>query len=146
MGQVYDIPFSALIATLLLKKRVVTFKEIIEFERVVISWGYNYYVIEDEYISDMPYSCCIDNCLSKFLVNYNDSFCIRNNMDYDHVIGDKTIREVLEEVAGYPGDMLLNYIGYQKTKKDNRRLSKVKRFLFRNHNKSIGDKVKIVKL
>lgn len=117
MGQVYDIPYSALIATLLLKNRVVTFKEIVNFSNIVNSWGYNYYVMDDEYVSGMPNSYYVDSFLSSFLVSFNNSFFIRDGLDYNSKVGDKTIRELLEEAARYPGDILINYVGYQMVEK-----------------------------
>ena len=144
MGQVYEIPYSALIATLLLKNRVVTFKEINNFEKIVSSWGYNYYVMDDEYVSGMPSTYYIDSFLSNFLVSFNNSFFIRNDLDYNSKIGNKTIREILEETARYPGDMLINYIGYQVVeKKDNKQfnkdikvLSRVRNLVFNYYNKN----------
>lgn len=142
MGQVYDIPYSALIATLLLKNRVVKFEEIGRFEKMISSLGYNYYVIDDVYFTDMPLCYCIDSFLSKFLVSYNNSFFIRNDLDYDSIVGDKTIREILEETARYPGDILINYIGYQVIQKDKiedkvKGLSKIRKLLS-NYNKPIS--------
>jgi len=124
VGQVYEIPYSALIATLLLKNRVVTFKEINNFDKIVSSWGYNYYVMDDEYVSGMPNIYYIDSFLSNFLVSFNNSFLIRNDLNYDSKIGDKTIREILEETARYPGDMLVNYIGYKVIEKKRERADK----------------------
>lgn len=140
MGQVYDIPYSALIATLLLKNRVVTYKDVIEFEKIVNSWGYNYYVIEDEYIDNMPYLYYVDSFLSNFLVSYNGTFFIRNDMDYNTKIGCKTIREILEESARYCGDILINYVGYQIVQREDlsnkKVLSRVKRIVSSYYNKN----------
>lgn len=111
MGQVYDIPFSALVATLLLKNRVVRFDDINNFENIVVSWGYNYSVVDDIYVSNLSYD--LDDFLSLFLSRGDDYLSIRDDLDYNSKIGNLTIRQILEEVASYPGDMLLNYVGYR---------------------------------
>jgi len=113
VGQVYDIPYSALIATLLLKNGVVSFDEINEFSNVISSWGCNYNVIDDEYISNkLPYY--IDDFVGIFLVRGDNFYRFRNGWDYDSRVGNLIVRQILERMALYPGNILLDYIKYQK--------------------------------
>lgn len=88
MEQVSSVPFSALIATLLLKNRVVTAKEIVNFSSM-ISFGDGNTII-DVIDDDIDYlSICVD-------VDEKFNFSIKPSLDYDSIIGDGiTVRQFL---------------------------------------------------
>lgn len=88
MEQVCSVPFSALVATLLLNNRVVTAKEIVNFSSM-ISFGDGNTII-DIIDDDIDYlSICVD-------VDEKFNFSIKPSLNYDSIIdGGLTVRQFL---------------------------------------------------
>ncbi len=109
MGQVYDIPYSALIAALLLKKREISYQELRELDRQIRLLDRNFYVIDDEYCTlDIPN-------IYGIVIEEKNSFCLRESFQYNTVIENLSVREILERCATcFGSDVLLDFVGYQR--------------------------------
>ena len=119
MGQVHDIPFSALEAALLLKNGIVTGEDLQNLINAVLRIDRHYDVISDDYFEDLP---SISNIVIDVVINGKTCTVLREGYTFNSVVDGKTVRNILEDCASYSGDVVLNYIGYDKSmfqKKEN---------------------------
>lgn len=103
VGQVFEIPFSALIAALILKKGIVSYSEVMELYNRINRLGKDYYVIDDD---DSP------NFISilEYIDYNNNTFKLKKGFELDTKINKTSVRKILENCAGVE---LLNFIGYE---------------------------------
>ena len=102
MGQVYEIPFSALEAALLLKKDIVTYNEVVDLYNKINKLGKDYYVVDDEYYPDLVF-------INDLIDDDSISIRLRKDLTFDSIVDGYTVRELFESCAG---DELLNFVGY----------------------------------
>ena len=135
MGQVFEIPFSALEAALLLKKEKVTYNEVMDLYNKINRLGKDYYVLDDD---DYPNLVYIQN-----LIEFdNEGIMLKRGVYFNSIVNDnKTVRDLFEECAG---EALLNFVGYEHVednfnegKKNNKikSLFKGRNLLFNKNNK-----------
>lgn len=92
MEQVCSVPFSALVATLLLNNRVVTARDIVNFNSKISSLDGN--IIVDVIDDDID---CLSLCVN-FDSKFN--FSIKPGLDYDSIIDDElTVRQFLLKIC-----------------------------------------------
>lgn len=102
MGQVYEIPFSALEAALLLKKNIVTYNEVMDLYNKINKLGKDYYVVDDEDYPNLVY-------IEDLIESDGNILRLRNDLSFDSIVDGYTVRDLFESCAG---DELLNFVGY----------------------------------
>ncbi len=139
MESVYDIPFSALEAALLLKNGVVYENDLRVLMSRIFDIDRHYDIISDWYFEDLPdFSEVTDTTLDK---NGKSITILKKGYTLDTVIDGKSVRDILESCASYSGDTVLNYLGYVRpTKKTetvaSNRKSKIRSLFKKNNNNS----------
>ncbi len=145
MESVYDIPFSALEAALLLKNGVVYENDLQVLMNSILKIDRHYDIISDWYFDDLPdFSEVTDTILDK---NGKTITILKKGYTLDTVIDGKSVRDILESCASYSGDTVLNYLGYVRpTKKTetvaSNRKSRI-RSLFKKNNNDSNTVVKV---
>ena len=102
MGQVYEIPFSALEAALLLKKDIVTYNEVMDLYNKINKLGKDYYIVDDEDYPNLVY-------IQDLIESDGNILRLRNDLSFDSIVDGYTVRDLFESCAG---DELLNFVGY----------------------------------
>ena len=136
MGQVYEIPFSALIAALLLKKNIVTYNEVMDLHNKINKLGKDYYVIDDDYFPNLVY-------IQDLIESDNINIRLRSDLSFSSIVDGYTVRELFESCAG---EELLNFVGYVHLKDEkciNKKNKHVKslvinKFLLKKNNIKVG--------
>lgn len=139
MESVYDIPFSALEAALLLKNGVVYENDLQVLMNGILKIDRRYDIISDWYFEDLPdFSEVTDTTLDK---NGKSITILKKGYTLDTVVDGKSVRDILESCASYSGDTVLNYLGYVRPMKKNEvvvsnRKSKIRSLFKKNNNNS----------
>ena len=102
MGQVYEIPFSALEAALLLKKNIVTYNEVMDLYNKINKLGKDYYVVDDEDYPNLVY-------IQDLIESDGNILRLRNDLSFNSIVDGYSVRDLFESCAG---DELLNFVGY----------------------------------
>ena len=102
MGKVYEIPFSALEAALLLKKNIVTYNEVMDLYNKINKLGKDYYVVDDEDYPNLVY-------IQDLIESDGNIFRLRNDLSFNSIVDGYSVRDLFESCAG---DELLNFVGY----------------------------------
>ena len=102
MGQVYEIPFSALEAALLLKKDIVTYNEVMDLYNKINKLGKDYYIVDDEDYPNLVY-------IQDLIESDGNILRLRNDLSFNSIVDGYTVRDLFESCAG---DELLNFVGY----------------------------------
>lgn len=102
MGQVFEIPFSALEAALLLKKDIVTYNEVIDLYNKINKLGKDYYVVDDEDYPNLVY-------IQDLIESDNNKIRLRNDLSFNSRVDGYSVRNLFESCAG---EELLNFVGY----------------------------------
>ena len=145
MESVYDIPFSALEAALLLKNGVVYENDLQVLMNSILKIDRHYDIISDWYFDDLPdFSEVTDTILDK---NGKTITILKKGYTLDTVIDGKSVRDILESCASYSGDTVLNYLGYVRVIKKtetvaSNRKSRI-RSLFKKNNNNNNTVVKV---
>ena len=102
MGKVYEIPFSALEAALLLKKNIVTYNEVMDLYNKINKLGKDYYVVDDEDYPNLVY-------IQDLIESDGNILRLRNDLSFNSIVDGYSVRDLFESCAG---DELLNFVGY----------------------------------
>ena len=102
MGQVYEIPFSALEAALLLVKDKVTYNEVMELYNKINKLGKDYYVLDDDDYPNLVY-------IQDLIESDNNFIRLRSDLTFNSIVDGYTVRNLFESCAG---SELLNFVGY----------------------------------
>lgn len=102
MGQVFEIPFSALEAALLLKKDIVTYNEVIDLYNKINKLGKDYYIVDDEDYPNLVY-------IQDLIESDGNILRLRNDLSFNSIVDGYSVRDLFESCAG---DELLNFVGY----------------------------------
>ena len=102
MGKVYEIPFSALEAALLLKKNIVTYNEVMDLYNKINKLGKDYYVVDDEDYPNLVY-------IQDLIESDGNILRLRNDLSFNSIVDGYSVRDLFESCAG---DELLNFDGY----------------------------------
>lgn len=142
MESVYDIPFSALEAALLLKNGVVYENDLQVLMNGILKINRCYDIISDWYFEDLPdFSEVTDTTLDK---NGKSITILKKGYTLDTVVDGKSVRDILESCASYSGDIVLNYLGYVRPMKKNELNKKSKiRSLFKKNNNNSNTVIKV---
>ena len=142
MESVYDIPFSALEAALLLKNGVVYENDLQVLMNGILKIDRRYDIISDWYFEDLPdFSEVTDTILDK---NGKSITILKKGYTLDTVVDGKSVRDILESCASYSGDIVLNYLGYVRPMKKNEVNKKSKiRSLFKKNNNNSNTVIKV---
>ena len=142
MESVYDIPFSALEAALLLKNGVVYENDLQVLMNGILKIDRCYDIISDWYFEDLPdFSEVTDTILDK---NGKSITILKKGYTLDTVVDGKSVRDILESCASYSGDIVLNYLGYVRPMKKNEVNKKSKiRSLFKKNNNNSNTVIKV---
>lgn len=142
MESVYDIPFSALEAALLLKNGVVYENDLQVLMNGILKINRCYDIISDWYFEDLPdFSEVTDTILDK---NGKSITILKKGYTLDTVVDGKSVRDILESCASYSGDIVLNYLGYVRPMKKNEVNKKSKiRSLFKKNNNNSNTVIKV---
>lgn len=145
MESVYDIPFSALEAALLLKNGVVYENDLQVLMNSILKIDRHYDIISDWYFDDLPdFSEVTDTILDK---NGKTITILKKGYTLDTVIDGKSVRDILESCASYSGDTVLNYLGYVKPTKRTETVASNRKFrirsLFKKNNNNSNTVIKV---
>lgn len=133
MESVYDIPFSALEAALLLKNGVVYENDLQVLMNGILKINRCYDIISDWYFEDLPdFSEVTDTTFDK---NGKSITILKKGYTLDTVVDGKSVRDILESCASYSGDIVLNYLGYVRPMISNKK-SKIRSLFKKNNNNS----------
>lgn len=125
MEIVYDIPFSALEAALLLKNGVVYENDLQVLMSKIFDIDRRCDIISDWYFEDLPdFSEVTDTIFDK---NGKSITVLKKGYTLDTVIEGKTVRDILESCASYSGNVVLNYLGYVRPTKEQKTVVNNKR-------------------
>ena len=102
MGKVYEIPFYALEAALLLKKNIVTYNEVMDLYNKINKLGKDYYVVDDEDYPNLVY-------IQDLIESDGNILRLRNDLSFNSIVDGYSVRDLFESCAG---DELLNFVGY----------------------------------
>ena len=134
MGKVYEIPFSALEAALLLKKNIVTYNEVMDLYNKINKLGKDYYVVDDEDYPNLVY-------IQDLIESDGNILRLRNDLSFNSIVDGYSVRDLFESCAG---DELLNFVGYVHVE-DNKNINGKVKSLVKNKFLSItkNNKIKV---